>query len=31
MLAVTKKLEDKSLFLWLNQIQNAKDTIANDV
>ena len=31
MLAVAKKLEDKLLFLWLNQILNAEDAIANDV
>lgn len=29
-LAVAKKLEDKSLFLRLNQISNVEDTIAND-
>ena len=31
MLAVAKKLEDKSLFLRLNQISNTEDAIANDV
>ena len=31
MLAATKKLEDKLLFLQLNQIPDAKDAIANDV
>ena len=31
MLAVVKKLENKSLFLWLNQVPKAEDTIANGV
>ena len=30
MLAVAKKLEDKLLFLQLNQIPNAVDATAND-
>ena len=31
MLAVVKKLENKLLFLWLNQVPKAEDTIANGV
>lgn len=31
MLAVAKKLQDKSLFMGLNEIPNAEDAVANDV